>query len=123
MWPEQPVKSKVEEKDELDSLLDELQDATYCSYGDNYTQNEAAKLRAIDAKKAIRDLVTKANKYQTYIYKQDHPNLEAKGREIWGIRVAYQGKQVIGDIAGSKEEAEATLVKHMAELYKDSDNE
>lgn len=47
---------------ELDRLLDEFEDAVYCSRGDNYTQNEAAKQRAITAKKLIREREAKLAK-------------------------------------------------------------
>lgn len=56
MWPEQPVKPLDDTKNQLDRLLFELEDATLCSYGDIYSQNEAAKERAIEARKAIKNL-------------------------------------------------------------------
>lgn len=64
----------------------------------------------------IHQHTEQAKKYQVYIYKQDHPRLEQEGAEIWGIRIAYQGQQIYGDIAGSKDAAEAKLQTKLAQL-------
>lgn len=62
------------------------------------------------------------SQYQTYIYKQDHPRLEAKGIEIWGVRIAHQGQCIYGDIASSKEEAEDKLANELNRLRAESEN-
>lgn len=50
----------TQQSNEIDKLLDEFKDATLSSYGDNYSQNEAAKERANKARKSIRRLIERA---------------------------------------------------------------
>jgi hypothetical protein len=72
-----------------------------------------------EQKIAYADMVSK---YQTHIYKQDHPRLEAKGIEIWGVCIAYQGRGVIGDTAGSELEAN-TKLEYWLNYLKESEGE
>jgi hypothetical protein len=55
----------------------------------------------------------KAKKYQTNIKKI---TTLKSGKEVWGIAIAFEGRQVVGDIANSEGDAERKLKLHIAEL-------
>lgn len=46
------------DKSELEKLLDEFEDAVWCSRSESVTQSTAASIRAVEASKAIKSLFT-----------------------------------------------------------------
>lgn len=109
----------------VDVSLKKLQkyDGNIVEKGRQYiaSHNERLKLmmQLITQYGDTREREGKDSGYQTHISKQDHPRLEAKGIEIWGINIAYQGRSIYGDIAGSKAKAEEKLrleLERLAEL-------
>ena len=54
-----------------------------------------------------------AQEYQTHIR---YIRTLSNGKEVWGIRIAYEGKQIYGDIANSEQEAKAKLDAELSAL-------
>lgn len=66
-----------------------------------------------DMKDRDQQIALEAQRYQTHIY---HIRTLNNGSDIWGIRIARQGKQIYGDIAGSEQKAQEQLKDILAAL-------